>query len=145
MTFIPAAQDPTLIEYVTATSQQEGLPAHISWVNMIWIQVTVEASIRHSAVQNRGWMNGTLRAEQRNKTAFKSYWIREKSELFSLSLSLLKIFYPLYNHEREKRTTFFLGSLFQLWKILTDFNETSYECHATAVHIKAVFHIFYKQ
>jgi hypothetical protein len=34
MTFIPAVQDPILIEYVTAVSQEEGPPAHISWVNI---------------------------------------------------------------------------------------------------------------
>jgi len=91
MTFIPSVQDPILIEYFTAVSQQEDPPAHISWVNMSWIQVTVEASIRHRAAKNRGWMNGTLRDEQSNKTAFKSCWIREK---IGTVLSLLKTFYP---------------------------------------------------
>jgi hypothetical protein len=98
MTFIPAVQDPILIEHVTAISQREAPPAHISWVNMSWIQVTVEASIRHRAVQNRGWMNGTLRAEQSTKTAFKSCW-KWKNRNCSLSA---KDILPLFITMKEK-------------------------------------------
>ena len=56
-----------------------------------WIQVTVEASIWHRAMQNRGWMNGTLRAEQRNKDCIQI--LLNKGKIGTV-LPLLMIFYP---------------------------------------------------